>query len=398
MEYPLPDGMGAEQFLADYWQKKPLLIKGAFPTFTTPLSPDEIAGMACEEGIESRLVIENRTASPIAEDCAQLPWQLRHGPFDETVFSELPQSHWTLLIQEVQKYVPALAQLLESFRFIPSWRIDDIMVSYSPEGGSVGPHVDQYDVFLLQGLGRKRWQISSAEVCDDDLIGGIDLQILSHFEAEQCWELEEGDMLYLPPGIIHHGVALGDSLTYSVGFRAPAECDMITSFVDYLAEERLSASHYRDPDLTLQPHAGEITPAALQRVREIIQRMPLNDDDIAHWFGRVVTESKSGDHVEPQPEPLTVEAFMARFRQGETLWRCELSRFACINQPLSVLLFVAGEMLTFEQIMKDAVYRLCDQRIHSADEWRELLEVDGNAALLCRLYNEGHLYFDDDSD
>ena len=386
---PLPEGMRAEAFLADYWQKKPLLIKAAFPGFKTPLLPDEMAGMACEAGIESRLILEKD---------GEAPWQLSHGPFDESMFSELPESHWTLLIQEVHKYVPELAQLLESFRFIPNWRIDDIMVSYSPVDGSVGPHVDQYDVFLLQGLGRKRWQISTAEVSDDDLIPGIDLQILSHFEAQQSWELEEGDMLYLPPGVIHHGVALGDSLTYSVGFRAPAENDLITSFVDYLAEERFSTSHYRDPDLALQKHSGEISPASLQRVREIIKRMPVNDDDIARWFGQVVTESKSGDRVEPQSQPLSVEAFVNRFQQGETLWRCELSRFAYIDQASSVLLFVAGQIEQLDCSMRDVISLLCDQRIHRVAEWRELLSSSDNCVLLCRLYNEGHLYFENDQD
>ncbi len=389
--WPLPDGMSAELFLAEYWQKQPLLIKAAFPAFETPLSPEEIAGMACEEGIESRLILDRS-----GKKDSDTPWQLSHGPFDEALFSELPESHWTLLIQEVHKYVPVLAQLLESFRFIPNWRIDDIMVSYSPIDGSVGPHVDQYDVFLLQGLGRKRWQISSAEVNDSDLIPGLDLRILSQFDAQQSWELEVGDMLYLPPGVSHHGVALGDSLTYSIGFRAPAECDLITSFVDYLAEERLPTSHYRDPDLTLQQHPGEISPAALKHVREIINSMPVTDDDIARWFGQVVTQSKSGDHVEPQPQPLNVEAFVGRFQQGETLWRCELSRFACIDQASSVLLFVAGNIEALDVSLKDAVYLLCDQRIHTVEAWRELLASNDNCALLCRLYNDGHLYFEND--
>jgi len=384
---PLPQGMSAETFLAEYWQKKPLLIKAAFPSFNTPLSPDEIAGMACEEGIESRLILERD---------GDTKWQLSHGPFDESIFSELPQSHWTLLIQEVHKYVPELAQLLESFRFIPNWRIDDIMVSYSPVDGSVGPHVDQYDVFLLQGLGRKRWQVSTAEASDGDLIPDIDLQILSYFEAEQCWELEEGDMLYLPPGVIHHGVALEESLTYSVGFRAPAEGDLITSFIDYLAEERFSPEHYQDPDLTLQQHPGEISAASLQRVREIINSIPVNDDDLACWFGQVVTESKSGERVEPNSKALSVDAFVKRFQQEDTLFRCELSRFACIEQENAMLLFVAGTLTTLSSEMKAAVYLLCDQRMHIATEWAPLLEIPDNIALLCRLYNEGHLYFDND--
>ncbi len=396
-EFPLPAGMSAETFLSDYWQKKPLLIKAAFPAFKTPLLPDEIAGMACEAGIESRLIIENSGIGRAANDDAA-PWQLRHGSFDESLFSELPESHWTLLIQEVHQYVPLLAQLLESFRFIPNWRIDDMMVSYSPVGGSVGPHVDQYDVFLLQGLGRKRWQISTAEVNEADLIEGIDLQILAHFEAEQSWELEVGDMLYLPPGVTHHGVALEESLTYSIGFRAPVERDLITSFVDYLAEERLPTRHYRDPDLVLQQHPGEISAASLQHVRNIIKQMPVSDQDIARWFGQVVTASKSGDDAEPQRQPMSVDAFLSRFQQGEKLWRCELSRFACTAEGASMLLFVAGRIEPLAGATNAAVYQLCDQREHSAEAWGGLLRSNENGALLCRLYNDGHLYFENDQD
>ena len=379
--------MPPQQFLEQYWQKKPLLIRGALPGFVSPITPDELAGLACEEEVQSRLVVEKGF---------EHPWQVVYGPLNDEVFSTLPKTHWTLLVTDIEKHLPELASITDQFRFIPDWRADDLMVSYAPQGGSVGPHWDNYDVFLLQGRGRKRWQISTAEVCDDDLIGEIDLQILSHFEAQQCWELGEGDMLYLPPGVIHHGVALEDSLTYSVGFRAPAACDLITSFIDYLAEGRLSLEHYRDPDLTLQQHPGEISAASLQRVREIISAIPVSDDDLARWFGQVVTESKSGDRVEPNSKALSIAAFIKRFQHGEQLWRCELSRFACIEQDSSVLLFVAGSVVVLNREMKAAVYQLCDQRIHRVAEWAGLLKSPDSAALLCRLYNEGHLYFEND--
>ncbi len=139
-------GLSAEEFLQQYWQKKPLLIRQAIPDYSTPLSPDELAGLACEQEVESRLILEKD---------ADTPWQLEHGPFTETRFSQLPATHWTLLIQKVNQLLPQLAELLDQFNFIPNWRIDDVMVSYAPEAGSVGPHVDQYDVFLLQGLGIK---------------------------------------------------------------------------------------------------------------------------------------------------------------------------------------------------------------------------------------------------
>jgi len=389
MTWPLPQGMSAANFLADYWQKKPLLIKAAFPGFESPLTPGEVAGMACEDGIESRLLLELDGSSP---------WQLRHGPFEAALFRNLPTSHWSLLVQEVQKYVPQLAHLLESFRFIPNWRVDDIMVSYAPQHGSVGAHVDQYDVFLLQGLGRKCWEISSAEVCEGDLIAHDDLRLIAHFEPQQRWELEPGDMLYLPPGIIHHGTALDDNLTYSIGFRAPTVQELSSSFVDYLARELLPNTHYHDPDLCMQEHPGEISRAALQRVREIIERIPVNDDNIARWFGQLVTESKNGDDAEARSRPLSIATFTQRFRSGERLRRCEMSRFAFIDHATSVLLFVAGTVIELDTALSDAVHLLCNQRLHATDDWAVLLTDEDNCALLCRLINAGHLVFENDED
>ena len=166
---PLLGGLNPARFLADHWQKKPLLVKNALPGFTSPISPDELAGLACEEEVESRIVLEC--------DGPQ-PWALESGPFDEDRFAHLPETHWTLLVKEGNRYLPELVTLLEQFNFIPNWRIDDIMVSYAPAHGSVGPHIDQYDVFLIQGLGQRRWQISTDPVADDNVIPGIDLRIM----------------------------------------------------------------------------------------------------------------------------------------------------------------------------------------------------------------------------
>jgi 50S ribosomal protein L16 3-hydroxylase len=141
--------MPVDIFLRDYWQKKSLLIRGAFPHFTSPIDGDELAGLALEEEVESRLILEK----------GKTPWELRHGPFDEKTFTQLPETHWTLLVQAVDQWVPEVNELLEYFRFIPNWRIDDIMISFAPDQGSVGPHFDYYDVFLLQGLGKRRWKL-----------------------------------------------------------------------------------------------------------------------------------------------------------------------------------------------------------------------------------------------
>jgi len=192
-------GLTPERFLAEYWQKRPLLVRQAIPGFKSPLSADELAGLACEPEVESRLILEKGGSRP---------WQLEHGPFEEERFATLPESHWTLLVQRVNHWVPAVADLLDHFAFLPSWRLDDIMISYAADQGSVGPHTDQYDVFLLQGAGRRRWQIDASVTDESPLLDHPDLRILAQFHATDEWVLEPGDLLYLPPGLAHYGVAL----------------------------------------------------------------------------------------------------------------------------------------------------------------------------------------------
>src|SRR5690606_33230205 len=169
-----------EDFLRAYWQKKPLLIRNAFPNFESPIDGDELAGLALEEEVESRLILEH----------CKVPWELQHGPFDENIFSTLPESHWTLLVQAVDQWVPEVHELLNHFRFIPNWRLDDIMVSYAPDQGSVGPHFDYYDVFLLQGAGQRRWR--TGQQCDVNSahVEGTPLNVLKNFEQQNEWLLE----------------------------------------------------------------------------------------------------------------------------------------------------------------------------------------------------------------
>ncbi len=189
-----------EAFLSDYWQKKPFLFKQAFPSFTDPLSPEELAGLACEEEVESRLVRHKKGS-----------WLLQNGPFSETEFTSLPETDWTLLVQAVDLWFTELQSLYSHFSFIPDWRFDDIMVSYATDQGGVGPHFDYYDVFIIQGMGNRRWQLG--EHCNEStaLQSSSELKILEHFSPHDEFLLETGDMLYIPPGHSHYGVSLGSS-------------------------------------------------------------------------------------------------------------------------------------------------------------------------------------------
>ena len=258
MTPPLGD-FSLEDFLANYWQRRPCFIRQAFPDFQPELDGNDLAGLACEEMAESRLV----TGSHERRD-----WTLRHGPFQETELQRLPDAGWTLLVQDVEKHYPPLQTLLTRFNFIPAWRIDDLMISFSAPGGSVGPHADQYDVFLLQASGRRRWQLASD--FDPALLPGCDLNVLAGFHPEDEWTLEAGDMLYLPPGVAHHGVALDEGMTWSIGLRAPSQADLLLGLGEWLAETADEGQRYRDGSLARSPRPGEISPTALRDLHELM--------------------------------------------------------------------------------------------------------------------------------
>lgn len=204
--------ISAREFLANYWQKKPLLIKQALPNFISPITPDELAGLSLEEEFESRLI----TGSTIDNN-----WSLTNGPFAEDSFSQLPDQDWTLLVQGVDRFIPEVSNLIKHFDFIPRWRFDDVMISYAAKGGSVGPHFDYYDVFLLQGSGKRRWHLSSKHCEMDNYLDDVPLRIMDIFKSEQVFDVEPGDVLYIPPKVAHHGVSLDDDcMTLSFGYRS----------------------------------------------------------------------------------------------------------------------------------------------------------------------------------
>jgi 50S ribosomal protein L16 3-hydroxylase len=276
-------GLTPREFLKQYWQKRPLLIRGALPDIAPPLSAEELAGLACEEGVEARLVRHVRKAPG---------WKLQHGPLLRKDFKRLPKRQWTLLVQDVDKYVPAVTALLDPFRFIPGWRIDDVMISYAADGGSVGPHVDAYDVFLLQVEGIRRWDISSAPQHERSE-PGLELKQVEPFAPEESWLLVPGDMLYLPPGVAHHGVAFGECMTCSIGFRAPSQNEMLADFAGLLMQGADGGARYSDPDLLPVANAGELTLEARARARQMLRaQLKPTDEALDIWFGRFMTESK----------------------------------------------------------------------------------------------------------
>ena len=324
-----------DQFLRVYWQKKPLLIRKAFRDWHNPLEPDELAGLACEEEIESRLICQTAAG-----------WAMEQGPLPEERLAGLNGSHWTLLVQAVDHHVPAVADLIAPFRFIPNWRIDDVMVSLAADQGGVGPHFDQYDVFLIQGLGRRHWQIGAHCDADTLLLPHEDLKLLAAFAATEEWVLEPGDILYVPPGISHNGVAVGsDCMTYSVGFRAPSRGDLLGHYVDDVLDDIKDDELYRDPDLKAQANAGEILPEALARLQQMMLESLSDPAHFARWFGTFNSTPKYPD-MDWRPEiPVAPEGVRAAINAQTLLSRNPASRLAFIAGAKdidAVMLFADG--------------------------------------------------------
>ena len=334
-------GMPPARFLGEFWQKKPLLIRGAFADFRDPLSPDDLAGLACEPSALARIVVH---------EAKRDRWKLRTGPFDPADFARLPQRDWTLLVQDVDKWDADVAALLPHFSFLPRWRIDDVMVSYAVDGGSVGAHVDNYDVFLLQGLGHRRWMISTDPRASKETRKDADIKLLRSFEPTHEWVLEPGDMLYLPPGVPHHGVAIGECMTYSVGMRAPSRAELLIDFAETFAAEWPEELRFGDADLAPADRDGEIDDAAFARV---VAAMPwlrvdskqLDASMLRTWFASFITRYRSALSAVPRARKITDAELTRAFASHADVVRNPWSRAAWLRAGRDARLFVAGTEL-----------------------------------------------------
>ncbi len=290
-------GLTPAQFMRHHWQKKPLLVRQAIPGFTAPLSRADLFALAGQEGVESRLVQQTDDV-----------WKLQHGPFARRALPPLQRPDWTLLVQGVDLHNDSVHALMQQFRFVPDARLDDVMISYASDGGGVGPHFDSYDVFLLQAHGQRRWRIGRQK--DLSLRDDVPMKILSHFEPEEEYVLEPGDMLYLPPRWAHDGIAQGECMTYSVGFRVPERTDLAQELLVRLADEddgATAARLYRDAKQPAVAQPAEI-PATLQEfARDALQRALAQPRALERALGEYLTEPKSNVWFEPGPEGVLLE-------------------------------------------------------------------------------------------
>jgi 50S ribosomal protein L16 3-hydroxylase len=380
-----PLGMAPQAFLRDYWQKRPLLIRNAFPGFESPISPEDLAGLACEELALSRIVAHDRSRDA---------WQLRTGPFPEELFPSLPHHDWTLLVQDVDKWDADVAALLPAFAFLPRWRIDDIMVSFAAPGGSVGAHVDQYDVFLLQAQGHRRWQINASANPPLGFRDDVELKLLREFTPTHDWVLGPGDMLYLPPGVPHHGVAEDACLTFSVGMRAPSSAELLGDFVDTLAADADDAVRYADPDLVPPEDPNEIDAAAMQRALAALNALRMNDPDrLGDWFGRFITTYRSAGAVAADAAPHPRIEIEWQLEHGAGWSRHPLSRMAWRRQGRNARLYANGE--AFALPVADA-RRLAAAATLDGAAYAALSQAGRDVAFA--LYEAGHYRQDDEEE
>lgn len=370
-----------KEFLDNYWQKKPLVIRQALPDFVNQLTAYDLAGLSMEEEVESRLVRETPNSSPF--------WHLQDGPFLEKDFKILPESHWTLLVQGVDRFIPELALLFDNFNFIPQWRVDDLMISYAVESGSVGPHYDNYDVFLYQATGSRKWSLTTQGCHVDNYMPNVALRIMQKFAVEEEFILNEGDMLYLPPKVGHNGRAIsGDCMTYSFGYRSYANQELWDDFGDYNSEHH-QKSFYQDPNWQSLSATSHIPQEAWLNARQQMQNMLNNEENLKSWFGCFITNlDQQAQNLLPEPSRDTLNTFMQKIMQNDKLTRENCCRFAYFEEvePARIRLFINGEEWDVSGVSVDLIKLIANNRTLPMAKIRPWLSIDSDKNFLFEMW------------
>ncbi|MBR7798745.1 cupin domain-containing protein [Undibacterium fentianense] len=362
-------GISVDEFFQTYWQKKPLLIRQAIPQFKPLFQPEELFEMAARDDVESRLICFFKQH-----------WEMKNGPITTIPVKE--KKDWTLLVQGVNLHQEKANDLLRQFRFVPDARLDDLMISYAVDGGGVGPHFDSYDVFLLQAHGQRRWRISAQK--DLSLIEGMPLKILRNFQSEQEFILEPGDMLYLPPQYAHDGIAIGECMTYSIGFRSPSYQELGEGFLQFMADTIDLPGRYADPELKTCKHPAEIHEQMMDKVCAELLKIQLNKDDMSIFLGEYLTEPKSSVFFESPEKPFTPKKFTQQaLKLGVKL--------ALKTQMLyySRHIFINGESFSVGRADKQILSLLANQRKLNAEDLTKA--SDDVLEAFCIWYEDGWL-------
>ena len=351
-------GISAEQFLAEYWQKKPLLVRNAMPEIAGLLEPQDVMELALDENVTARLIKQ--------KDRDPNQWSVKSSPLLKADFQKMPKL-WTLLVQAVDHYSFDLAELWKKFPFIPQWRRDDIMVSYAPQGGSVGKHFDFYDVFLVQGHGHRRWQLGQMCDAETEFVAGQPLKLLPEMEVHFDEVLAPGDLLYVPPGLSHYGVAEDDCLTYSFGFRMPNVSDMMDRVGDKFSENAMLRNPLTDIIRDQISKAGEITSNELEYLKAQIMQQLHHSNVLEDAIMSLMSEPKYPENI-PEAEEIGTGDLEEVLDQGYGLMLEPASRLLYTQEDGEVLFWANGEGLCISDAFAPLLQRLADGEVLALDD------------------------------
>lgn len=379
----------AEEFYKTYWNKKPFLVRaGIEPSvFDDCVDPDSLAGLAFEEDIKSRII------TTLPEGGA---WACEHGPFEEDRFETVGESHWSLLVQNVEQYYTGTADLLKHFRFAPRWLMDDIMVSYSTRGGSVGPHTDSYHVFLVQGQGKRQWRVSDAPVLNAEYIQGQDLKVLKDGFDGISVETQIGDVLYVPPHFAHEGTTIDDALTFSLGFLGPKSSELLMEYGRYLEGQEQSDRRYCGEGLDAHSSGFQMTNDAQNIVQENLVSA-IQSDDFTTWLARYFSEPTHADvdDIEPIETNMSAAEIRADLQDGDVLHKMEHVKLAATTSKTgAITLAVLGASIPTSNLHGALINYLNNNDEISFSDLEKLGDIDDQMDLIVALYSVGALSFD----
>ncbi|MGN2612407.1 JmjC domain-containing protein [Aliivibrio fischeri] len=373
-----------QEFLSEYWQKKPVIIKGGFENFQDPVTPEELAGLTLENDVDSRFISN-----------ANNEWKAEHGPLTEALYESLGETNWSIIVQAANHWHEGAAELFKPFKQMPNWLFDDIMISYSVPHGGVGPHIDQYDVFIIQGQGKRHWRVGDIGEYQEEHRHSA-LKQITGFEPIIDQILEPGDILYIPPGFPHDGYALEPSMSYSAGFRSPKEQELISNFADFIIENEKGDVHYHNPELSTQSHGSEITTRSFEDLKAMMLSAMSDEKTLKQFMGEILS-SNSRHHLNiiPDSEKWTTEELLNYLHSGQALIKVAGVRsfyHEVESCEENMTLFIDGESYVFPLKMKNDVITLCEANEVTLNNIEQLLLDPHSVANLLQLVNIGYFY------
>jgi 50S ribosomal protein L16 3-hydroxylase len=374
----------AEIFLKEYWQKKPLIIKAAFSNFQDPISADELAGLAMEQEIQSRIVAKFVNEKSIDG------WRVDHGPFES--FEQFGEVGWTLLVQAVNNFSSNCQLLLKNFTFIPSWRVDDVMVSFSTPHGGVGAHLDQYDVFIIQGMGKRQWQVGAPDPSLQQLLPHPDLKQVSTFTPVIDAVTEPGDLLYIPPNHPHNGIAIENSLNYSIGFQAPNNQELFSGFADKLLDDDIATQRFNDVDRQITHSSELLTAKDITLLKTFMQSAFDNETLFNQFIGSYLTQSHHPLELLIPIEPITDVHFDNIIAEEENQFIAVSGIKALIIEKPSLTLFISGEAFELDENTKEFAKTIAKGISFTTNQAKNFINCLKNKQLLLDILNKGFWY------